>query len=252
MAIVVSEYDPYQENVGILGMQGSGKTTLAKEILSAMPRVKRFIWSPQRPMDHYGEYGAPVRDLSKIPRAGAHVFTGEFTAQNFDRVCIWAMRQTNTVMVFDDIHEYVKKQKIPEPFSRMINSGRNRGVCSIFLTPSPNLVHNTVLQSCKHIFAFKMGIEAQIKWLATNYYGKDAYVLLPRPLRRETPTIGNEWDSLPDHSYLYRKHTDTVNTLYIPEGVEPPPPLDPAAADPADIREPPPPEPEAEANEGDT
>jgi len=250
MSVVNFAYQPFQENVGILGMQGSGKTTLARDILAAMPRVKRFIWSPQWPMDRYGEFGAAAPDLSKLPRSGAHVFTGEFSAQNFDRVCAWAMRQTNTVMVFDDVHEYVKKQKIPDPFARLINSGRNRGVCSIFLTPSPNIVHNTVLQSCKHIFAFKMGIESQIKWLALNYYGQDAYVLLPRPLRRETPTIGDQWDVLPDHSYLYRKHTDTQNTLHVPGGAEPEPPAtDISDTGEADVREPPKPE---EANAENT
>jgi len=211
-------YDPFQENVGILGMQGSGKTTLAKQILDDMPNIPRWIWSPQRPMDHYGSYGVPVGDVSKMRGDAACLWTGDFSATTFDRFCAAAMQWSNMVIVWDDIHEFVKKQKIPEPFARLINSGRNRGISNIFLTPSPNIVNNVVLQSCKHIFAFPMGIESQIFWLSKNYYGPDAYVLLPRPLRRIEPSIGNEWDVLPRYSYLYRKHTDTQNTLVIGDG----------------------------------
>ena len=214
-SVINFTYDPYQENVGILGIQGSGKTTMAKRILSAMPKIPRWIWSPQRPMDHYGSYGVPVGSMDKMRGDAACLWTGDFGPQTFEQFCGAAMKWSNMVLVFDDIHEFVTKQKIPPNFSRLINSGRNRGICSIFLSPSPNLVNNTILQSCKHIFAFRMGIETQVKWLATNYFGKDAYVLLPRVNRPEEPTIGQDYDILPPFSYLYRKHTDTQNTLVI-------------------------------------
>lgn len=215
-------YDPFNENIGILGMQGTGKTTTAKELLDGMPNVPRWIFSPQRPMDHYGSYGVPIGELNKLRGDAACLWTGDFGAATFDKFCKEAMKWGNMVIVWDDIHEFVRKQKIPEPFSQLINSGRNRGISNIFITPSPSIVHNVVLQSCKHIFAFKMGLESQIKWLATQYFGPDAYVLLPRHLRTMEPTIGNEWDVLPDHSYLYRKHTDTVNTLVLGDHNAPP------------------------------
>lgn len=208
-------YNPFQENVAVLGMQGSGKTSLARRLLDGMPRIHRWIWSPQRPLDHYGAYGEPVNDIGELER-GAYVYTGEFGERAFDQFCHAAMRQHNMVLVIDDVHEYVKKQQIPENFARLINSGRNRGICSIFITPSPNIVHNNVLQSCKHIFTFPCGLESQIKWLATQYYGPDAYVLLPSHLRRIQPSIGLQYDTLPPHSFLYRCYSDTTNTLMVP------------------------------------
>ena len=208
-------YDPFQENVAILGMQGTGKTTMCKRILDAMPKIPRWIWSPQRPMDHYGAYGVPIGDLSKMRGDAACLWTGDFSPQTFDRFCAEAMKWSNMVLVFDDIHEFVRKQKIPDPFARLINSSRNRGICSIFLSPAPNLVNNTILQSCKHVFAFKMGLEGQVEWLANNYFGRDAYVLLPRNLRAKKPDLGDEYDVLPHYSYLYRKHTDTQSTLVL-------------------------------------
>ena len=249
MPAVNMVYRPHNENVGILGMQGSGKTTLAKSILDGIPRVPRIIWSPQRPLDLYGGYGEPIDDLKKL-RRGAYLYTGEYGEAQFNEMCQRMMELSNMILVIDDVHEYVKKQMIPPQFARLINSGRNRGVCSIFITPSPNLVHNNVLQSCQHIFCYRMGIESQIQWLAKNYFGPDAYCLLPRATRRITPTLGNEYDVLPPHSYLYRKHTDTVATLYVHgEAVAQSEPADAeaAGAPPPAAGGAPPPEPEAEA-----
>lgn len=214
MPQVPMRYDPYNENIGIMGMQGSGKTTLAKDILDGLPRMPRIIWSPQRPLDLYGGYGEPIDDLKKL-RRGAYLYVGEYGPRQFDQLCDKMMTLSNMMCVIDDVHEYVKKQQIPENFARLINSGRNRGICSIFLTPSPNLVHNNLLQSCQHVFCFSMRLESQILWLARNFFGPDAYCLLRRPLRRITPTVGNEYDVLPPHSYLYSKHTDTTATLYV-------------------------------------
>ena len=236
MPEVFSRYDPFNENVGIMGMQGTGKTTLCKQILDAMPNVPRIIWSPQRPLDLYGGYGEPINHLSKL-RRGAYLYVGEYGERTFAAMCNRMMDLSNMICVIDDVHEYVKKQNIPPEFARLINSGRNRGICSIFLTPSPNLVHNNLLQSCQHIYCYRMGLESQIEWLAKNYFGRDAYCLLPRALRRVQPTIGNDYDVLPKHSYLYRKHTDTTATLYVHggeaiRGPEAEPQPDPAPPEP--------------------
>ena len=37
----------FQQNIAILGMQGSGKTTWAKKILDSVPNSPRLIVSPQ-------------------------------------------------------------------------------------------------------------------------------------------------------------------------------------------------------------
>lgn len=211
------EYNPYQENVAIMGLQGEGKTTMAHNILASIPSIPRTIWSPQRPMHLYGRFGDPVSKIGEIGRH-ASIYTGEYSAANFDRYCERIMQLWDIVCVWDDIHEYCGKQKIPENFARIINSGRNRGICSIFLSPSPNLVNNVILQSSQHIFCFRMNLESQIEWVRKNYFGRDAWVLLPRHLRRERPTIGDRFDVLPKHSYLYKKLGDLHNTLIVAGG----------------------------------
>ena len=203
-------YDPYQENISILGMQGSGKTTKAKHILATIPRVMRWIWSPQKAVEHYGAFGAPVSDFKDlIP--GAYVWNGSYSKSAFDSFCSKAMTYQNLLIVVDDVHEYVSKQKIPGPFGTLINSGRNKGICGIYLSPSPNLVNNVVLQSSQHIFAFRFNLEAQIEWMQRNYFGDDAWLLLPHHLRRKKPVIADV-EMIPKYAHLYRKHTDMENS----------------------------------------
>lgn len=64
----------YQQNTVILGMQGSGKTTLVKDILDRIPHVPRLIISPQNRMriivvGHTGNFEFPV-ESDKIVTSG--------------------------------------------------------------------------------------------------------------------------------------------------------------------------------------
>lgn len=211
----------HQENVAILGMQGTGKTSLARKILRTVPQVPRVIWSPQLPMEHYGAFGRPTSNVADIVRnpGAAWVWVGEFGPREFDAICTALMEHAhNVIFVIDDIHERVTKHKVPAPFARLINSGRNRGICCIFITPSPNIVHNNVLQSSHHVFAFAFPLETQIEWLSKNYFGRDAYVLIPRQLRRKEPTLGADYDVLPPHSYLYKHHASSEAQLHVEGG----------------------------------
>jgi len=201
-------------------MQGTGKTSLCRRILRTIPSVPRVIWSPQMPMQNYGAFGEPVCDLEQIkfPRA-AHVWVGEFGPAQFASICNRMMMFAhNALLVVDDVHEQVTKQRVPPEFARLINSGRNRGITSIWITPAPNLVSNTLLQSGHHVFAFPFGLEGQIEWLARNRIGPDAYALLPRQLRRRRPSIGDEYDELPPHSYLYHHHAASRAQLHVEGG----------------------------------
>ena len=124
----------------------------------------------------------------------------------------------NIVLVFDDVHEYVSKQFIPPEFETLILSGRNRGISSIFISPMPAKVHNSILAQCSHIFAYNFNLQAQIEWLRDNFFGNEAWLLLPKDLRNKYYTEPNTIELLPKFSYLYRKDTDTKTQVMIPTG----------------------------------
>jgi len=203
----------YFENIGILGMQGDGKTTRAKMILDLIPNEPRIIWSPQRPTEHYSGYGNAISDLEKLDR-NFYVYNGEYSSKNFIKLCnILRFKLHDMLLVVDDVHEQCTKQFIPEEFKNLILSGRNRGIHSIFISPQPNQVHNTILGSCQHMFCYRFTLSTHIEWVKDNIFGDDAWILIPENLRKANK---EEWPNvLPRFSYLYRNRSEMENQLMV-------------------------------------
>jgi len=208
-------WSPYQEDIGIFGQKGSGKTTRARDVLDTIPNIPRWIWSPQRPMENYQGYGLPVTRIEEL-KHGAFIWNGTYNKQNFLAFCSRAFQHMrNIVIVVDDVHEYVSKQFIPPEFETLILSGRNRGISSIFISPMPSKVHNSILAQCSHIFAYKFTLQTQIEWIRDNFFGNEAWLLLPKDLRNKYYTDEKSIDQLPKFSYLYRKDTDSKTQIMI-------------------------------------
>ncbi len=209
-------WSPFKEDIGIFGQKGGGKTTRARLVLDTIPNLPRWIWSPQRPLENYQGYGAPVTQIEEL-KHGAYIFNGVYSKENFLKFCSRAFQHMrNLVIVIDDVHEYVSKQFIPYEFETLILSGRNRGLSSIFISPMPSKVHNSILAQCSHIFAYKFTLQTQIEWIRDNFFGNEAWLLLPRDLRNKFYTDSNSIEQLPKFSYLYRKDTDSKTQIMIP------------------------------------
>jgi len=208
-------YSPFKEDIGIFGKKGEGKTSRARVVLDTIPNIARWIWSPQRPLENFGGYGTPVTNMNDL-KHGAFIWNGTYNKENFLNFCKRAFfHMRNIVLVFDDVHEYVSKQFIPPEFETLILSGRNRGISNIFISPMPAKVHNSILAQCSHIFAYNFNLQTQIEWLRDNFFGNEAWLLLPKDLRNKYYTDANSIDILPKYSYLYRKDVDTKTQVMI-------------------------------------
>lgn len=208
------QWNDYQENITILGMQGSGKTTLAKSFLNQIPNRPRLIISPQIPLELYGQYGNPISSIDELKNNGAFVWTDYNYAdlqELINKISKKIMTFKNFLLVVDDSHEFCSKQKMPNEWKRLINSGRNRGIVSIMLSPSPNLLHNVILQSSQHLISFKFVLESQVEYARKNFFGDVGFLLLPQKVR---PEIYRKFDQMRPHEFLYRSINETHVKFY--------------------------------------
>jgi len=198
------DWSPMQEDIGCFGKKGEGKTTRAKMILDTIPNTARIIWSPQRPLDNFAGYGEPVEKIEDLHH-GAYIWNGIYNKANFLNFCNKVMEFQNLILVVDDCHEYVSKQFMPPEFETLVMSGRNRGISGIYISPFPAQVPNQILGNLTHIFNYKMNLLTQIEWVRDNFFGDEAWLLLPKDKRNKFYTGENDIESIPEHGYLYRK-----------------------------------------------
>lgn len=209
-------YSPFYENIGILGQQGEGKTVKANDVLSTIPNIPRWIWSPQRPLENYGGYGVAVDKIEDLHH-GAMIWTGDFGTKTFLKFITRAFYEMkNLVIVVDDCHEQCTKQSISPEFEHFILSGRNKGLSGIYISPFPNRVHNSILGSCQHMFAYRFDLQSQIEWMKANFFGDEAWLLVSKEKRRMF-NGENDLTKLPKHSFIYRKNSDENNQIYLTE-----------------------------------
>jgi len=212
-------YSPFYENIGILGQQGEGKTVKANDILSTVPNIPRWIWSPQRPLENYEGYGVACDKIEDLQH-GAVIWTGDFGTKTFIKFISRAFYEMkNLIVLVDDCHEQCTKQSISPEFEHFILSGRNRGLSGIYLSPFPNRVHNSILGSCQHMFAYRFDLLSQIEWMKANFFGDEAWLLLSKEKRRIF-NGQNDLTKMPKHSFIYRKNTDENNQIYLSEAPE--------------------------------
>lgn len=195
-------------------MQGTGKTHFARKILDMFPTVPRLIVSPQKPTVNFAGYGYEINKISEIENKRAMIWTGDFTMDTFKQICNRISNECHDMLfVVDDCHEYCTKQQIPSEWERVIQSKRNDGIFGLYMSPSPNGINNTILQSLKHIFAFRFQSYSQVEWLSKNYFHDDAWILLEKKLRKQEPSQYSEVEYLAKGSYIYKGWTD-INTQF--------------------------------------
>ena len=209
------KWQVHDENITILGMQSSGKTTLARAFLAGIPAVARLIVSPQNPQMHYGQYGEPITSPDQIADGRAMLWAGPTDMATFAKICDAVMRCNNMVMIVDDAHEFATKQKIPPEWSTLINSGRNRGITSIFVSPAPNLLHNVLLQSSAILCSYRFLLESQIEYAKKNFFGDLAYLLMPVASR---PRQFQDLIQIGKHDFLSRHVADSNLELHRQDG----------------------------------
>ena len=95
----------------------------------------------------------------------------------FRRFCDEGFKRGNLVLIMDEARiPFLTKQKQLKEFNNIILSGRPRGISCITISSRPASLPNNVLTNAKHVFAFKLNLESDIKFLE-GFLGSDVWIL---------------------------------------------------------------------------
>ena len=194
----------YEEKITIVGASGSGKSYLANEIMKSLHGVS--VWVYDFNFQFHSSKAIVFNDLDKLLEVYDTAKRGHYILQphdnseeTFKRFNAEAFKRGNLVLVEDEVHTWLSKQRVIKEFNQVILSGRPRGISVISISSRPASLPNNVLSNSKHVFAFKLNLESDIKFLE-GFLGTDVWILMPRDKRHKL----QEEAELPDYTFFYR------------------------------------------------
>lgn len=146
------------ERLLIVGATGTGKTTLARAILKAYPRV--LVIDPKCTYEPEDDRYRMVRSLLALrlhgssPRLHYRPSTGEGTVAHYDAIYRWAYRQRNIMVYTDETYLTMRHTTSPDWQRNLVTCGRELGIGAIFATQRPRGIDTRILTESEHKICF--------------------------------------------------------------------------------------------------
>lgn len=187
-------YNPYDENVLIVGSAGSGKSYFVKFIIKKMflPSSVRFVlW------DYNWQYNDIDIKPTHTMRTDNFVIYQPIdkSVEHFSEFCDFYFKG-NRVFVIEEVQEYGNAWKMPPIFESVIRTGRNFGNTYIAITQRPSEIHKAIVNNATHIVAFRMtwikDLELLSEWLNIDYekiYNLPRFYFIYKNRYEEKPII---------------------------------------------------------------
>ena len=197
-------FQAYEEKITIVGASGSGKSYLANVIMKSLNGVAVWVFDPN--FQFHSSRAMVFNDLKELlkvydgAKRGHYILQPHDNSENtFRRFNSEAFKRGNLVIIEDEIHNFCTKQKMIKEFNQVILSGRPRGISVISISSRPASCPNHVLSNSKHVFAFKLNLESDVKFLE-GFLGSDVWILMPPDKRSKL----KDQPTLPEHTFFYR------------------------------------------------
>ena len=207
MSDIKINYSPFEDDIIIVGGKGRGKTHRGKIVLSGISNLPYIAYDYNHIMTGFGKI---VHTVEEIKLREQIIFQPIDRSYNtFTKFCnrIFYGAQSgeleNIVVLFDELHQYLTKQRICEEYNQIIMTARNYGVSGIHISTRPATLPNTTLSNANHCFAYGLSNLGDIVWLR-DYIGEKAWLLLPRDKRKKL----TEEKELTKHSCIYRNQLE--------------------------------------------
>lgn len=201
--------------ITILGRKGSGKTTLAMQIVKEHSRVVA--------LDTMGQYQATKGDLAVTFNDGLALLVKTDERKTF-RISI-RLDETddyldilnvcyhvpNSLLVIEEASFFCSPFVLPTELSRLIRYGRHRDISMIFISRRPSELHRDVTAQSDVVVSFAQSEPRDIAYLKA-YAGKDiraVQTLPPFKCLAWTPQGGSGKLPLAVQAQLHRGHEQT-------------------------------------------
>jgi len=194
----------YEEKIVIVGASGSGKTYLANVLLKSLNGIS--VWVYDFNYQFHSSRAMVFHDLTEMLKVydsaqrGHYIFQPHLNDENtFRRFNAEAFKRGNLVLIEDEIHTFLTKLKQNTEFNQVILSGRPRGISVVSISSRPASCPNNVLSNAKHVFAFKLNLESDLKFLE-SYLGHDVWIIMNKDKRARL----KDEPELEEHTFFYR------------------------------------------------
>ena len=197
-------FEPYDQDICIMGAKSSGKSYLANILMKGLHGVN--VWVYDFNSQFHSSKAIVFHELNKMlelydeAKRGHYILQPHDNSENtFRRFCSEGFKRGNLVLIMDEAHSFLTKQKQLKEFNNIILSGRPRGISCVTLSSRPASLPNNCLTGARHVFAFKLNLESDIKFLE-GYLGEDVWILMPKDKRHKL----RDEPELPEHTFFYR------------------------------------------------
>jgi adenylate kinase family enzyme len=148
----------YGERAVIVGMTGSGKTTLARELLRSRQYVVVY---DSKGLLRWSEYKR-VTSLfeltqSKSPKLlYAPVHSELIDVEIIDKFFLWIYQRMNTTVYVDEVYSVTNRGEIPTYYHAILTRGRELGISTFSSTQRPKQIPQVILSESECYYVFRL------------------------------------------------------------------------------------------------
>lgn len=142
----------------MVGMTGSGKTTLAYQLLRVRPYVvvfdaKGLIHWPG--FFRYTEFNQLTQ--SKFPRLIYAPNHKEITDTAIhEKFFSWIYHRENTTVYVDEVYAITNKNELPHYYHAILTRGRELNISTFSSTQRPKMIPQVILSESEHYYIFRL------------------------------------------------------------------------------------------------